>query len=151
QAIGQSTNPPAVGDKAATPAPARASGVTTTDTTGIAKAFASGPTRLTDAKNTAPSGNMATLAAHCVAIAWRHQAGRTPAAPPRSTMAPTAAKDNQKPADSGAQGSETTTTAAASASTSPIRPARPEAEAQAATASIQQVRCAGIPQPLKRL
>src|SRR5690606_22761326 len=75
QAIGQSTSPPAVGDKAATPAPARASGVTTTDTTGIAKAFASGPTRLTDAKNTAPSGNMATLAAHCVATAWRHQAG----------------------------------------------------------------------------
>src|SRR5690606_39542612 len=74
-----------------------------------------------------------------------------PATSPCSTMAPTAAKESQKPADSGAQGSETTTTAAASTSTSEIRPARPVADARAAVASIQQVRCAGIPQPLNRL
>src|SRR5690606_39841353 len=34
---------------------------------------------------------------------------------------------------------------------SEIRPARPVADARAAVASIQQVRCAGITQPLKRL
>ncbi len=72
--------------------------------------------------------------------------GRRPA-DPNQTMPATAPNDSQNPAAIGAHGSSTQTTAAAVASTPGSAAARPDSFAAPATASIQQVRCAGIPQP----
>ena len=60
---------------------------------------------------------------------------------------PTAAKDSQKPAANGAQGSKMQTMAAAVDNTATGDRARPDSRATPATASIQQVRCAGISHP----
>ena len=149
--------------------PASASGVMTPETSGIAKALASGLMRETDEKNRMPSGSSETVAATCVRPASASRgasqtrshdargasARLADAAPgetgwnrePCQTIAATAANDSQKPAAIGAHGSATQTMAAAVHRTSRVLRARPLASASPAAASIQQVRCAGRPQP----
>ena len=60
---------------------------------------------------------------------------------------PTATKLSQKPACSKAHGSAATTTAPASSHTMPQGQRTPANRRMPTVASIQQVRCAGTPQP----
>ena len=131
-------------------APVSASGVTSPDTSGIASRLTSGPTSEVAPKNSPPSGISATVIANCVDSISRQRTGRW--RPGRrsawnQTIAATAANDSQKPAASGAHGSNTAITAALVSSTDAIERPRPLTIAAPASASIQQVRCAGMPQP----
>ena len=98
----------------------------------------------TEPKNQAPSGSSAMVAAHCVRtalstkVAIRLRPKRVPAQ--TQTIASTAPKDNQKPADSGAQGSSKAITAADAPTAAPIEAHRPLPSSNAAIASMKQVR-----------
>ncbi len=148
--------------------PARASGVTTSVTQGMASALASRPTTDTWPNSSSVSGVSASVITHCSrnmapTLASRRAARvsveGSPAAAesaarwlPESVAnsTPTATKLNQKPACSSAQGSRVTTTAQASSHTCGQGQRRPDRRSRPTVASIHTVRCAGTPQPLNR-
>ena len=151
-------------DQGAVSAAAIDSGVTTRLTQGIATALATGPTSDRVENSAATSGVNATVAAHWdrtasprnpAAFPHRVAGAARPPCPAMSTaagaahqrIATTAPKESQKPAAPTAQGSAMATMPAATSAVGIGPPTRPDGASTAAVASIQQVRCAGMPQP----
>ena len=126
-------------------------------TSGTASILASSPISEICPNSSKDRGDKARNTTRCCLIKpaepWRRRCHKLPAgacrAPLVANSTATATKLSQKPACSSAQGSSASTTAAATASTACQGQCLPPLRSQATAASMQTVRCAGTPQPLK--